>query len=159
MSQSQASEEANTLLVVDDEPDILNAIKQTLQSDGYNILTAQNGQDGLEILAKHPVCVIISDQSMPEMSGVKFLSRAKELYPGTIRMVLSDYTELKTITDAINSGDIHKFLTKPWDDELLRANVRETFQRYQVNLENQRLTRELRKANKTLANLYSSRKE
>lgn len=145
--------EANTLLIVDDEENILRALKRTLRPEGYHIVTAKSGQEGLDLLAIHEVCLIISDQRMPDMSGVEFLNKAKELYPDTIRMVLSGYTDLKSITDAINRGDIYKFLTKPWDDELLRANIREAFQRFNITLENRRLARDLKNANKALAKL------
>ncbi|MNE89899.1 Hydrogenase transcriptional regulatory protein hupR1 [compost metagenome] len=64
---------------------------------------------------------------MPEMSGTDFLARARDLYPETIRIVLSGYTDLESISDAINRGSIYKFLTKPWDDDLLRENIREAF--------------------------------
>lgn len=69
---------------------------------------------------------------MPEMSGTDFLSRARDLYPDTIRIVLSGYTDLESISDAINRGSIYKFLTKPWDDDLLRENIREAFRHHDV---------------------------
>ena len=72
--------------------------------------------------------MIVSDQRMPEMSGTEFLSRVKELYPDTIRIVLSGYSEIETITQAVNRGAIYKFFTKPWDDAQLRENLREAFQ-------------------------------
>jgi diguanylate cyclase (GGDEF)-like protein/PAS domain S-box-containing protein len=145
------SAESNTLLLVDDEKNVLNALKRTLRHDGYEILTAESGRQGLVILAMNEVSVIISDQRMPDMSGVEFLSKAKELYPDTVRIVLSGYTDLKSITDAINRGDIYRFLTKPWDDEMLRASIREAFQHYKLAIDNRRLALELREANKALA--------
>jgi len=93
-------------------------------------LTANSAKEGFLILAQQEVQVILSDQRMPEMSGTEFLSRARELYPETIRIVLSGYTDLESISDAINRGSIYKFLTKPWDDELLRENIREAFRHY-----------------------------
>lgn len=120
-------EKARTLLLVDDEPNILSALTRLLRRDGYRILTATSAAVGLELLALHEVQVIISDQRMPEMSGTEFLGRVKEMYPDTIRIVLSGYTELRSITDAINHGAIYKFLTKPWEDDLLRENIREAF--------------------------------
>lgn len=139
------------LLLVDDEQNIIRSLTRLLRRDGYTILTANSGRDGLAILAENPVGVILSDQRMPQMSGVEFLSQVKDLYPETVRMVLSGYTDLKSITDAINEGAIYKFLTKPWDDELLRANVEEAFRQYELVSENQRLTDELERANKELA--------
>ncbi|MBI4998500.1 MAG: EAL domain-containing protein [Rhodocyclales bacterium] len=119
--------ESRTLLLVDDEPHILSALTRLLRRDGYRILTATSAAEGLELLALNEVQVIVSDQRMPEMSGTEFLGRVKEMYPKTIRIVLSGYTELRSITDAINHGAIYKFLTKPWEDALLRENIREAF--------------------------------
>ena len=110
-----------TLLLVDDEENILSALKRLLRRDGYHIVTAlRRGRRPAAHWPRHEVDVIISDQRMPGMTGVEFLRRAKELYPDTIRMVLSGYTELQSIIDAVNEGAIYKFLTKPWDDERLR---------------------------------------
>ena len=142
--------EQRTLLLVDDEANIATSLKRLLRSDGYHILTASSGKEGLELLATNHVCVIISDQRMPEMTGVEFLSRVKTLYPDTVRMVLSGYTELKSVTDAINEGAIYKFLTKPWEDEQLRENVLEAFQHYELKQENKRLRQELERANSDL---------
>ncbi|MFO1339278.1 MAG: response regulator [Burkholderiaceae bacterium] len=97
--------------------------------------------------------MIISDQRMPQMTGVEFLRRAKQLYPDTVRIVLSGYTELESITAAINEGAIYKFLTKPWEDQLLRANIDEAFRQKAMADENRRLDRELHRANQELAEL------
>jgi CheY-like chemotaxis protein len=95
--------------------------------DGYHVLTACGGAEALELLALNPVQVIISDQRMPEMSGVEFLSRVKEIYPQTVRIVLSDHSELSTVTDAINRGAIWKYISKPWDDEARLQEIRSIF--------------------------------
>ncbi|MDR3391918.1 MAG: response regulator [Sulfuriferula sp.] len=139
-----------TLLLVDDEENITSALVRLFRQDGYHILRAKSGKQGLELLAQHEVGVIISDQRMPEMTGVEFLSQVKVLYPDTIRMVLSGYTDLNYVTDAINRGAIYKFLTKPWEDELLRENVAEGFRRHEMKLENIRLTQQLQVANEAL---------
>ncbi len=144
---------SRTLLLVDDENNILNALKRTLRRDGYTILTANSGEEGLALLAKHEVGIIISDQRMPHMVGVEFLRKVKMLYPKTLRIVLSGYTELESVTSAINEGAICKFLTKPWDDDLLRDNIREAFHCYEMKQENLRLTRELQSANDELSML------
>ncbi len=121
-----------TLLLLDDEENILRALARVLRRDGYHILTANRAQDAFALLAKHDVQVILSDQRMPEMNGTEFLSRVKDLYPDTIRIVLSGYTDLKSVTDAINQGAIYKFLTKPWNDEQLRATIAQAFQHYNL---------------------------
>ena len=119
-----------TLLLVDDESGIRAALTRMLRGDGYRILTASTGAEGLEVLAVNPVQVIISDQRMPGMSGTEFLNVVKELYPDTVRIILSGYTDIEVVTESVNRGAVFKFLTKPWDDELLREQVRDAFRRH-----------------------------
>ena len=128
-----AEDQIQTVLLLDDEENILRALARVLRRDGYKILMATRAQDAFELLAKHDVQVILSDQRMPEMNGTEFLSRVKDLYPDTIRIVLSGYTDLKSVTDAINKGAIYKFLTKPWDDDQLRHNISQAFRELRVN--------------------------
>ncbi|WP_395790941.1 EAL domain-containing protein [Aquimonas sp.] len=118
------------LLLVDDEENVLRALVRVLRRDGYVIHTATNAEQGFELLAKNRVQVIVSDQRMPGISGTQFLSRVKDMYPDTMRIVLSGYTDLATLTDAINRGAIYKFLTKPWDDEDLRKQVQDAFRQF-----------------------------
>jgi len=120
-------EKGQTLLIVDDEPNILTSLSRLLRREGFNILTANSPSEAFEHLAKHPVQVILSDQRMPDMSGTEFFARVRQLYPDTIRIVLTGYTDIESVTGAINRGAIYKFLTKPWDDDLLREQIREAF--------------------------------
>ncbi|WP_082584278.1 EAL domain-containing protein [Noviherbaspirillum sp. Root189] len=140
-----------TLLLVDDEPNILGALKRQLRGAGYQILTAPGGKEGLELLSTTEVDVIVSDQRMPGMTGVEFLRAVKTLYPETVRIVLSGFTELQSVTDAVNEGAIYKFLTKPWDDAQLRAHIDEAFQHKEMADDNRRLDLEVRTANYGLA--------
>ncbi|EXI77864.1 MAG: Bacteriophytochrome cph2 [Candidatus Accumulibacter appositus] len=126
------SDAVRTLLLVDDEPSILAALRRVLRRDRYRILTAGSAVEGLELLALNEVQVIISDQRMPTTSGTEFLGRVKELHPNTVRIVLSGYTDLQTVTDAVNRGSIYKFLTKPWDDEQLREQIRDAFTHFEA---------------------------
>jgi len=142
-----------TLLLVDDEENITSALYRLLRRDGYNILRANSGKAGLELLMTNQVGVIISDQRMPEMTGTEFLTKVRECYPETIRIVLSGYTELNSVTDAVNRGAVYKFLTKPREDDLLRSHVAEAFQRYEMKVENMRLTHELHLANDELTRI------
>jgi len=139
-----------TILLVDDEENVSAALARLLRGDGYTILRANSGAEGLALLAQHQVGVIISDQRMPGMTGTEFLTKVRELYPDTVRIVLSGYTELNSVTDAINRGAVYKFLTKPWENDLLRANVDEAFQRHEMKRENARLSQALRQANDEL---------
>jgi diguanylate cyclase (GGDEF)-like protein len=139
-----------TLLMVDDEPSILSALNRVFRREGYTIYTANSGQQGLEMLAKHAVDVIISDQRMPGMTGIEFLRIAKVSHPDTIRVILSGYTELETVTNAINEGAVYRFLTKPWDDEALREQVRQALAYKGLQEENQQLGIKIRTANQEL---------
>ena len=143
----------HTLLLVDDEENIIASLKRLLRRDGYHIVTATSAAEGLQRLAENDVDVIVSDQRMPGMSGVEFLRRAKDLYPDTVRIVLSGYTELQSILDAINEGAIYRFLTKPWDDQLLRAHIAEAFRQKDMADENRRLAQQVEDANADLAAL------
>ncbi|MDD5330711.1 MAG: EAL domain-containing protein [Sulfuricella sp.] len=151
MEDDTAALGQRTLLLLDDEENILTALTRLLRRDGYHVLKASSASAAFDLLAENPVGVIVSDQRMPEMSGIEFLRRVKRIYPDTVRMVLSGYTELKSVTDAINEGAVYKFLTKPWDDDLLRANIKEAFQRYELSLDNRRLTDEMTAVNEELS--------
>jgi diguanylate cyclase (GGDEF)-like protein len=140
-----------TILLVDDESNIISSLKRLLRTEHFQILTANGGLAGLEVLAQHPVDVIISDQRMPGMTGVEFLGIAKKLYPETVRIVLSGYTELHSVTEAVNEGAIYKFLTKPWNDDQLREHILEAVRRKGMSDENHQLNLEVRTANNDLA--------
>lgn len=129
-----SAKQERTLLLVDDEPNISAALFRLLRRDGYRILIASGGAEALELLASNAVQVIISDQRMPEMSGTQFLDTVRQMYPNTIRMILSGYTDLQVVTESVNRGAVFKFLTKPWNDDQLREHVRDAFRRLQTEV-------------------------
>lgn len=135
-----------TLLLVDDEAHILSALRRLFRRDGYRVLTAGGGAEALELLAVNEVDVIVSDQRMPGMTGTDLLRRVRALYPDTIRMTLSGYTDLQSIIDAVNEGSVYKFLTKPWDDERLRGHVAQAFEQKGMADDNRRLQAKLASA-------------
>lgn len=153
------TERVRTILLVDEEENIVSALKRLLCRDGYRILTAGSGLEGLAVLAQNEVDVIVSGQRMSGMTGVDFLRRAKQIHPDSIRIVLSDSTELNTITDAINEGAIYKLLTKPWDDLALRAQIEEAFQQKTLVDENKLLSQQLISANAELASVSEQLQE
>jgi len=126
----------NTLLLVDDEPAILSALKRLLRREGYQILTADSAAEGLELLATHEVAIVMSDQRMPQMTGAEFLAKVRKMYPDTIRIILSGYTDLKAVTEVVNRGEIYKFLEKPWEDAALLATLRDAFRHYEARRSN-----------------------
>ncbi|TFW35763.1 EAL domain-containing protein [Massilia horti] len=119
-----------TLLVVDDDVNVLAALHRLFRRDNYRVLTAATPAEGFELLALHNVQVILCDQRMPAMSGTEFLSKIKEMYPDTIRIILSGYTGVDSVLESINRGAIYRFYTKPWDDNELRENIRNAFRHY-----------------------------
>jgi len=115
------------ILLVDDDEDTLHLMKHTLIKDDYRILTATSAQMGLQLLAEHNIKVVVSDQQMPGMNGVEFLRRVKLLHPHTVRIMLSGQTEFETVSEAVNQGEIYRFLAKNWTKEQLRKEIREAF--------------------------------
>jgi FixJ family two-component response regulator len=153
VNQPVAQVKSQHLLLVDDEENVLNALVRVLRRDGYTLYTAKSVNQAFEILANNPIEVVLSDQRMPEKNGTVFLSEVKRSYPNTVRLMLSGYTEVGAVTEAINEGAIYKFLTKPWDDGQLRANIREAFHRFEIEAQNQRLHHEIEKVNADLLQL------
>ncbi len=145
--------ETYTILIVDDEANILQALRRVLRREPYRVLTASSGEEGLEIIQKEPVDIIISDQRMPGMPGIQFLARAKELCPETIRIILSGYTDVNSIAEAINVGNVYKFILKPWEDEALKTTIRESFETTRLQRENRKLTETIKKQNEELSYL------
>ena len=129
----------HTILCVDDEPNVLSALKRLLRKEPIRVLTAQSGAEGLTVLAEEVVHLVISDQRMPEMSGTEFLARVKALYPDIVRITLTGYTEVDSITDSINKGHIYKFFLKPWNDQNLKLEIRQALEQYDLVQQNKRL--------------------
>ncbi|MCD6161936.1 MAG: response regulator [candidate division Zixibacteria bacterium] len=149
----------HTLLLVDDEPNVLKSLKRLLIDTDYKIFTADSGEKGLEVFDKKQIHVVISDYRMPEMNGVEFLSKVKEKSPETIRIILSGYADAVAIVDAINEGEIYKFITKPWNDHEFLTTIMRTFEQYDLQHENDRLYSELQIRNQELQKLTKSLEE
>jgi len=109
----------HSLLLVDDEPDILFSLKNLLRRE-FELHTAESAQQALQILAGHPIDVIMTDQRMPDMTGVEMLCAVKSRYPEAIRIVFTGYADLRAVIEGVNRGGLHHYITKPWDpDEML----------------------------------------
>lgn len=142
-----------SILLVDDEAEILSALSRDLHADGYRILSAQSAQAALEILERESVAVVLSDQRMPAMSGMELLIAIRQRYPDVVRMVLSGHTDLDVVMTALNDGAVYKYLTKPWKRETLRASLQDAVQQYALQQERKRLVEEIEMANATLEQL------
>lgn len=141
------------LLLVDDEKNVLNCLVRALRQSPYDIQTANSGTEALRIMRDHEFGVIVSDFKMPSMNGAELLNEVKNLYPDTVRIILSGYADLASVTQAINEGSIYRFLFKPYENDVIIENVNEAFREYELVKENQRLARDLEKANSELAAL------
>jgi CheY-like chemotaxis protein len=131
------------MLVVDDEPDNLDLLYRTFRRD-FSVLRAESGLAALEMLATEgEVAVIISDQRMPEMKGTEFLSRTVPQFPDTMRIILTGFTDVEDLVEAINSGQVYKYITKPWDPNELKLVVQRAAETYELLKQR---TEELRRA-------------
>lgn len=147
------------ILLVDDEANVLRALQRTLADEDYELETALSGQDGLKLLDKEHFTVIVSDQRMPVMTGVEFLKRVKGLSPNTIRIILSGYVEVNSILDAINEGEVFRFVHKPWNDEELKTVIRQSIKHYELVEENRKLQEQIANKNQELEKWASELEE
>ena len=146
---SPSDEQPYGILVVDDEEAILESLELTLAPE-YRVFTASTGAEGLEILEREEVALIIVDQVMPGMSGIEFLEKVSERRPRAIRMLLTGYADMASLIRAINDGRIYRYLDKPWDPDELRMNVKRALEAYQLSFENAELAGALADANDRL---------
>ena len=129
-----------TLLLVDDEPSILSALRRLLRPTGHTVLTATSGAEGLELLAATPdVAVVVSDMRMPGMDGAQFLEQVRTRWPDTMRLLLTGYADMTSTIDAINRGEIYRYIAKPWDDHELLLVIRQAIEQRHLQRENRRL--------------------
>ena len=130
------------VLYVDDEPDNLRIFELTFRRD-FTVLTATNAKEGLELLSQHPVAVVLSDQKMPGIEGVEFLRRVRELDSQVVRILVTAYGDANTLGDAINDGNIYRYLPKPWEPDDMRLTVQRAIESYALEAERTTLLEEL----------------
>src|SRR5258707_14670891 len=140
-----------TILLVDDEPNVTDALKRALRREPYEILTATSGAAALELLGRHHVDVVISDEQMPGMSGSVFLSQVRKEYPHTIRMILSGQASLEAAVRAINEGEVYRFFLKPCNPTDLAFTVQQALAHKRLEEKSRRLLREYQKQASMLA--------
>lgn len=128
-----------TVLIVDDEPGILSSLRRLLRPAGYKIYTAESGQAGLVILGQEHIDLVISDMRMPEINGSQFLEQVRIRWPGTTRILLTGYADVTSTIEAINRGEIFRYIAKPWDDNDLSLIVRDALEHRRLQNENARL--------------------
>lgn len=145
-----------TILVVDDEPGILSSLRRLLRPAGYRIFTAESGAAGLGILEQEAVDLVISDMRMPEMNGAQFLEQVRNRWPGTTRILLTGYADVSSTIEAINRGEIYRYIAKPWDDNDLTLIIRDALEHRRLQNENARLLVLTRAQNDELRDLNAN---
>jgi response regulator RpfG family c-di-GMP phosphodiesterase len=142
-------EEKIRILYVDDEENNLQAFKATFRRD-YKVALAISAKEGRDYLLQNEVDIIITDQRMPEETGVDFLASIIPLYPNPIRILLTGYTDIQAVIDAINKGQVYHYLTKPWEEDYMRTVIKNAYEVFSLRNENKKLTEELIKSNEQL---------
>ncbi len=141
------------VLFIDDEANILKALQRLLRNEPCRVLTASRGSEALEMLERERPQVVVSDQRMPEISGVDLLQAVRQRHPDVVRILLTGYTEMNVAVEAINRGEIFRLVTKPWNDEELKATLRQAFDTYDLKGEIRRLNQVTREQNLKLQEL------
>ncbi|HEX5804158.1 MAG TPA: HD domain-containing phosphohydrolase [Azospira sp.] len=142
-----------TLLLVDDEPNILSSLRRLFRPQGYRIFIAESGAEGLEILARETVDLVVSDMRMPEMDGATFLKEVRQRRPETMRILLTGYADVSSTVAAINEGEIYRYVAKPWNDSEMIEVVRDALEHGRLRAENRRLTALTQRQNAELKGL------
>lgn len=155
-NQTDGSAIPATLLFVDDETNILAALKRLFRPFGYRIFTAESGAAGLEIMAKEKVDLVVSDMRMPEMNGAQFLEQVRQKWPDAVRILLTGYADIGSTIDAINKGQIYRYLSKPWEDNDITITVRQALERRALEQEKARLETLAQRQNEELKELNAS---
>ena len=127
------------ILCVDDEPSILSALRRLFRAHGFTVVAAESGQAGLDLLETEPIDLVISDMRMPHMDGVVFLEHVRQRKPDILRLLLTGYADIASITGAINRGEIYRYIAKPWDDTDIILTVQDALDRSSLLLEKKRL--------------------
>ncbi len=149
------------ILCVDDERNVLKALRRLfMDEDNYEIFVAESGAEGLEVLEEEgDIRMVISDYRMPEMTGVEFLRQVNEKWSDTLRIVLSGYADTSAVVEAINEGQIYKFIPKPWNDEELITTVSAALEHQTLQWENKQLSKELQAKNAALREMNENLEE
>ena len=148
-----ASGEQKTLLCVDDESSVLKSLIRLFRGEQFRILTANSSHEAFELLENETVQLVMVDQRMPDMTGVQFLTQVKNKHPEVVRVILSGYSEASAMLEAINRGEVYRFLCKPWENNELKTTIRQCFEHHALIDENQRLVAQLKQRNISLKSL------
>ncbi len=135
----------DTILIVDDDPNVIAALKRLLHSEPYNVLTVLSGEEALELMEEHAIDLVLCDEKMPGLRGSDVLRVMKDKWPDTIRIMLSGQVDVEAVVRAINEGEAYRFISKPWNEAELLLTVSQAMEKGHLIRENRRLTNEIRK--------------
>ncbi|MBS2027633.1 MAG: response regulator [Deltaproteobacteria bacterium] len=144
-TEPEKEQSCRSILIVDDEEFVRNALRRALRREGYQLHFADGPEAGLELLKQTPVDLVMSDQMMPGMTGTEFLSLVRDRCPDTVRILLTGHADMDVAIKAINHGEIYRFLSKPWDDLELKLTLYLAFERLALERQNRRLLFQLRR--------------
>ncbi len=147
------------VILVDDEKSILEALKREFKKEQYALYTYTNPIEALDAISDIEPAVVVSDQRMPDMEGVEFLGKVRLRYPSVIRIVLTGYTDVDSIMNAINKGNIYRFITKPWNRDDLLITVKNAVNYFNLTLENYEQIRSLKLENEMLKKVNAAMNE
>ncbi len=138
-----------SILYVDDEEHNLIAFKAVMRRK-YQVFTAISAEEALALLGNNEIEIVISDQRMPHTSGVQFFSKIKKLHPDPIRILLTGYSDMESVVDSINKGEVYRYLTKPWDSDYMISAVNQALELFHLRKENKQLIADLKRVNSQL---------
>ena len=145
------------VLYIDDEANNLNSFKAAFRCD-FEIYTASSAREGRKILDNNEIGVIITDQRMPVMTGIEFLESIIPIYPDTIRILLTGFSDINAVMDAINRGQVYKYLVKPWQNDELKMYIENALEIYNLRKENKELSHKLELANLEIERIKKGKK-
>ena len=157
---------AINIVILDDEQNILESLERLFFNEDFGVFTTTDYKEAMRILEKEQIKLVMSDQRMPDITGVEFLKQVKDKYPDVVRILITGYTDIKSAEDAINFGGVYRFINKPWNAEELKGAVRQAIAHYDLVIENRKLfdstktkNEELEILNRKLKNMYDVQKD
>ncbi|MES2330653.1 MAG: response regulator [Bacteroidota bacterium] len=142
-------EQKINVLYIDDEPNNIVSFKAAFRRV-FNIFSAESAEEGKKVLEQENIHVILSDQRMPKTTGIEFFQSILDTHPDPIRILITGYTDINAVIDAINLGQVYKYLTKPWIEEEVKTSIKNSFEVYDLRTKNRELTTKLMEANEKL---------
>ena len=137
------------VLYVDDEVENLSAFKASFRRV-FNVFIAESAKKGVEILEQNNIEIILTDQRMPETTGIEFLQSIISNYPDAIRILVTGYSDINAVKDAINKGEVYRYIEKPWDTDFMKMIIEKSYEVYSLRKQNKQLTEDLIRVNKQL---------